>query len=211
MNSLKSKIEILKNGGVGILMTDTLYGILGQALNKKTVERIYKIKGRNKNKPFIILISDIDDLKKFGVQLDPSSYTLVAKFWPGKISIIFPLDPPSSHPPSSKTSDGHNNATEEYGKPQTLNPNFKYLHRGKKSLAFRLPKNKRLLSILKKTGPLIAPSANPQAQKPAKSIAQAKKYFGDKVDFYIDSGLNRRTRPSTLIKIEGNKVVTLRK
>lgn len=40
-------IKILKSGGVGVLLTDTLYGLVGQALNKKTVSRIYEIKGRN--------------------------------------------------------------------------------------------------------------------------------------------------------------------
>lgn len=186
MNSLKEKIKILKNGGVGVLMTDTIYGLVGSALSKKTVERIYKIKGRDKSKPLIILISDIADLEKFGIYLDQSLYTLVAKFWPSKVSIILPI---------SRTSDVRK---------------FKYLHKGKKSLAFRLPAKKSLLKVLRQTGPLVAPSANPQGLTPAISVAEAKKYFGDKIDFYIDSGVARRIRPSKLIKIVGDYIVTLR-
>jgi len=176
-------IKILKTGGVGVLPTDTLYGLVGRALDKKAVERIYKLKGRNKNKPFIILISSISDLKKFEI---PYSIILqnirtLKKMWPGKISVILPC-------PSKK---------------------FKFLHRGKKSLAFRLPNKKSLISILKKTGPLVAPSANPESKKPAEIIEEAKNYFGNKVDFYLSTG-RPKTRPSTLVSLVGVKLKILR-
>ncbi len=57
----KSTIKILKDGGVGVLPTDTLYGLVGSALREKTVERIYKIKNRSAGNPFIILISKIKE------------------------------------------------------------------------------------------------------------------------------------------------------
>lgn len=183
----KENIDILKKGGVGIVKTDTLYGILGSALSKKTVKRIHKIKSRNKNKPFIILISSIKDLEKFGVQVDDPTKKILNKYWPGKVSIILPLSP----------------------RPQTLNP-FYYLHRGKKSLAFRLPAKKSLTEAIKKTGPLVAPSANPEGKTPAKSIREAKKYFGDLVDFY-ESGRNSSSRASQLIEIKNGKEKILRK
>lgn len=66
--NLKNIIKILKSSGVGVMPTDTIYGLVGRAEDKKAVERIYKIKRRNKKKPFIILISNIQDLKKFGVR-----------------------------------------------------------------------------------------------------------------------------------------------
>ncbi|MEK7522400.1 MAG: Sua5/YciO/YrdC/YwlC family protein [Patescibacteria group bacterium] len=53
--------EILKNGGIGVIPTDTIYGIVGSALNKKTVERIYKLRRRNLKKPMIVLIGSIND------------------------------------------------------------------------------------------------------------------------------------------------------
>ena len=66
--------------------------------------------------------------------------------------------------------------------------------------AFRLPKNKKLIEILKKTGPLVAPSTNIEGKKPAETITQAKKYFGDKVDFYVSGG-TLKSKPSALISI----------
>lgn len=67
----KIMIEILKRGGIGVLLTDTIYGVLGSALNKKVVERIYEVRKREKKKPFIILISKVSDLKIFGIKIKP--------------------------------------------------------------------------------------------------------------------------------------------
>lgn len=168
----KNPVTILKNGGIGVLPTDTLYGIVGQALNKKTVERIYTVKGRTPTKPLIILISSISDLKKFSVSITVQQGIVLAKVWPGKVSVIL----------------------------QCSNKKFEYLHRGTKSLAFRFPKNKKLLEILKKTGPLVAPSANPEGKEPAETISQSKKYFDTEVDFYISGG-RKKGNPSTLVSL----------
>lgn len=175
LNSLRNKkvIEILKNGGIGVIPTDTLYGIVGSALNKKTVEKIYLLRRRNSKKPFIVLISSLGDLKKFGIILNLQIKKLLKKYWPGRISIVLSC-------PLKK---------------------FFYIHRGTKSIAFRMPKSKPLLYLLKKTGPLVAPSANFEGEKPALNIKEAQKYFANKVDFYV-KGKNAKNIPSTLIKVD---------
>jgi len=178
----KKIVEILKKGGVGVLPTDTIYGLVGSALNKETVERIYKIKKRSTKKPFIILISCLKDLKIFGIKLKNFQKKIIKKFWPGPFSLVF----------------------------ECKSKKFEYLHRGKRSLAFRIPKSKFLLSLLKKTGPLVAPSANISNLPPSKNIKEAKKYFGKKVDFYFDGGtLNKK--PSKIIDIRNPKIKTLRR
>jgi len=78
------------------------------------------------------------------------------------------------------------------------------LHRGTKNLAFRIPKNQNFRKFLSKTGPLVAPSANSEGEEPAKTIEEAKKYFGKAVDFYLDGG-KLTAKPSTLIKISNGK------
>lgn len=172
----KKIVKILQDDGVGILPTDTLYGIVGNAFSKKVVESIYSIKGRDEGKPFIILISSIKDLENFGIDFNNS---FLEKFWPGKFSILLPF--------KNKLSENK----------------FKYLHRGTNELAFRLPNKKSLRELLKKTGPLVAPSANPQGLNPAKNIKEAKEYFGDKVDFYVSEG-TLKSEPSTLLRINKN-------
>ncbi len=86
---------------------------------------------------------------------------------------------------------------------------MEYLHRGTNSLAFRFPKDEGMIEILGKTGPLVAPSANPEGLEPAKTVYEAKKYFNDGVDFYLDAG-RLEAEPSTLIRIQKGKVEVLR-
>jgi L-threonylcarbamoyladenylate synthase len=178
----KKIVKILKSGGIGVLPTDTIYGILGSALRKETVEKIYKLRKRERKKPFIILISDVKDLKIFGIKLKPFQKNLIKKFWPGPYSLIF----------------------------NCKSKKFEYLHRGKRSLAFRVPKPKWLKKLLEKTGPLVAPSANISNLEPAKTIRKARKYFGKKVDFYFDAGKIDK-KPSALIDIREKEIKILRK
>jgi len=169
--------NILLKGGVGVLGTDTIYGLVGSALEKKTVERIYQLRKRNSKKPMIILVSSVRDLELFDTGLDAKTKKFLRKIWPGKVSVILPCK----------------------------NNKFSYLHRGKKSLAFRIPKKDKLLKLIKKTGPLVAPSANWEGFAPASMIKQAQKYFANKADFYLDEG-RLKSKPSTLIEIKKGKI-----
>ncbi len=172
---------LLGAGAVGVLPTDTIYGIVGSALNKETVERIYWLRRRNRKKPMIILIGSLGDLKEFGVVLGPKERALARRVWPGKVSVILPC----------------------------RSARFSYLHRGTKSLAFRMPEPAWLRAVLKKTGPLVAPSANIEGEPPARTINDAKKYFGEHVEFYADAGA-RVSLPSTLVKIDNGTLQVLR-
>jgi L-threonylcarbamoyladenylate synthase len=168
---MKTYIDILKSGGIGVIATDTLYGIVGQALNRQTVKRIYTVKKRTPTKPFIILISRQSDLENFNIVLTKYAKNSIDNYWPGPVSII--LD--------------------------CLDPEFEYLHRGTQTLAFRLPADKNIRDLIEETGPLVAPSANPEGLNPAATIDEAKSYFKDTVDFY-DEGIVH-TKPSKIIKI----------
>lgn len=81
-------IDSLKKGKIGVIPTDTIYGIVGSALNKKTVEEIYRLKKRSKDKPFIILISKLDDLKKFDINLTKDQVICLKKIWPKPITVV---------------------------------------------------------------------------------------------------------------------------
>lgn len=177
MNS--KNIEILKNGGVGVMPTDTVYGLVCSAFSKEALNRIYKLKGRDENKPPVIIISDISDLEKFEAKVSPAHQKIIEKYWPGKVTIIFEI-------------------------PSDLN----YLDKGL-GLAVRLPADEKLREFLKQTGPLATTSANISGQLFAKNIEEARKYFGNAVDFYEDGG-ELNSAPSTLVRINGDKVEILR-
>lgn len=174
-------IGLLKKGGVGVLGTDTIYGLVGSALRPETVGRIYKLRDRESSKPMIVLISSIEDLSLFKIQLSKGESSIISKIWPGKVSVILPCS----------------------------NDEFKYLHRGFRSIAFRLPDKKELVDLIKEAGPLVAPSVNPEGLPPATTIEEAKNYFGDRIDFYLDEGKVEGV-PSTLIAIDEGKIVVER-
>jgi L-threonylcarbamoyladenylate synthase len=76
-------------------------------------------------------------------------------------------------------------------------------------LAVRVPDNFELRNLIKKTGPIVSTSANLRGQEPAKTVKEARKYFGDRLDFYVDAG-HLDSQPSTLVKIENNKLKVVR-
>ena len=166
-------VESIKNGAVGVLPTDTIYGLSADALNKEAVERIYRVKGRSYNKPLIVFIASEKDLELFDIKVGKSEKSVLEKVWPGMVSVVLPLP----------------------------NKRFDYLHRGTKTVAFRYVMGRELSSFVKQTGPIVSTSANPEGLPFATTIKEAKKYFGNKVDFCVDGG-KLKTLPSTIILID---------
>lgn len=83
-------VELLKNGGVGFMPSDTVYGLSACALDEAAVERIYAIKQRDDNKPCIILLSDLSQASSIGI--DSASLQAAAKYWPAALTFIAPAD-----------------------------------------------------------------------------------------------------------------------
>ncbi len=176
---IEDSADVLARGGIVVMPTDTTYGLLGSALNERTVNEIYRLRKRDLNKPLIILISSISDLKMFGVTLTPTQREILDRVWS--------KDPKNTYGPTSIVL-------------PCKDEKFAYLHRGKNTMAFRLPAKKDLIEVLKYTGPLVAPSANPQGHSIAKNISEARAYFGHHIDFYEDGG-QVVANPSRIIDI----------
>ena len=163
-------VELISRGGIAVLRTDTLYGIVALASNAAAVSRVYQVKNRTPSKPPIVLISNYDQMFN-----KPSSSHLefLNKVWPGSNSVIIPSpDAPD------------------------------WIGRGTRTVAYRMPDHPALLALINQTGPLIAPSANPEGFEPAATIDDARLYFGDLVDLYIDSGVVTQNQPSSLFKLD---------
>jgi L-threonylcarbamoyladenylate synthase len=180
-------IKVLQKDGVVIMPTDTIYGMVGKAQEEFVVNRIYTIRKRNPDKPCIILIGSMDELEKFSIILTEEQKSKIKEFW-------------------------HISAMAEMGEQRATSivldcpdPSLEYLHRGTNTLAFRLPASQTFRDLLLKTGPLIAPSANLETIPPSETMEDAKKYFGDSVDLYIDGG-TIKNKASKLIKLhkDGN-------
>lgn len=171
-------LQAISAGAVGVLPTDTVYGLVASAANRSAVDRLYKLKHRHQ-KPGTIIAANIDHLVDLGI---PRRYLkAVEQFWPGAVSVIVPTG-----------------------------MDLSYLHLGKVSLACRIPDSAAIHEFLYKTGPLLTTSANHPNLPPASNLAQAEKYFGDSVDFYVDGGDLGDHQPSTIIQIIDDAVHVVR-
>lgn len=149
--------ELLTNGAVGFMPSDTIYGLSCLAFNEAAVKRLHKIKERDEHKPFIILISDVNMLDLLSIK--QNEVEVAKRYWPSALTII--CEAPGAKP---------------------------WLNLGARTLAVRLPANDELRMLIDKTGPLVSTSANKQGTEPVKSIDEAKKTFGEEIDFYVNKG-----------------------
>jgi L-threonylcarbamoyladenylate synthase len=168
-------VTILLNGGVGIMPTDTVYGLVARAEDIKATTRLYELKKRER-KPGTVIAANVEQLINLGV---PKQYLrAVEHFWPNPISIVI-----------------------------NLGNRLKYLHQDAGSMPFRVVADKQLSQFLKLTGPLVTSSANLPSQPVSNTIKEAKAYFKDKIDFYIDGGDLSARPPSTIIRIDDSNAV----
>lgn len=174
--------EILRTGGIVVLPTDTVYGLVASTLIPEAVERVFRLRQRDGHKAVIVLISDETELNQFSIPLDEQAGTFLRSVWPGKVSVVLPTAEPDD---------------------------WVHLHRGTESIAFRVPADQALRAFLKQSGPLIAPSANIAGEPAATSIEEARQYFGDRVDLYIDGG-TLTSAPSTLVRWTSKGIEILR-
>lgn len=171
--------SLRKSGAIGVIPTDTVYGVVARAADEAAAARLYGLKKRD-DKPGTLIAASIEQLEELG--LKHRYLKAVEQFWPGAVSVVIPA----------------------------ADPKLAYLHKGKMSLAVRIPDDKKLLALLKKTGPLLSSSANHPDKPVAVTVGQAKDYFGDKVDFYIDGGDLSKHEPSTIIRIVDDAIEVLR-
>ena len=151
--------KTIKNGGVIIFPTDTVYGIGGDPYNNEVVKRIYKIKSREKNKPFPILIDSKDTADKIA-DFDKYSKRLAEKFWPGPLTIVL--------------------AVTDMKLKKSLNLD--------KKIALRIPNNNCTLQLLKKCKFLIGTSANMSGQESFTDPIQCSRNITD-VDLLLNGGI----------------------
>ena len=176
-NNLSQISKLLLDNKIGVIPTDTIYGISCVAKSKESVERIYSVKNRGLDKPFIILINDISQINNFGVSLTKEQSRVLNKIWPERLSVVLDC---SEFPESTK-----------------------YLHRGGKTLSFRIPKKQSLFDLIKLTGPLVSTSANISQAETFSTLHDIHETFRNKIDFYVDEGASS-FNATTVARMVGN-------
>lgn len=167
---LKQAAEVLKNGGVIVFPTDTVYGIAASAFDAKAREKIYNLKGRSFSKPLTLMVPDLNMLGLLA-ELPKKAKKITDKFWPGPLTLILP----ATH----------------YGS---------IVMGGRKDLGLRIPADTVVAGILKYSNfPLATTSANPSGKNSAKTGREATDYFDGKVDLILDAGRCAHSTESTVI------------
>ncbi|HXK32150.1 MAG TPA: L-threonylcarbamoyladenylate synthase [Candidatus Paceibacterota bacterium] len=182
-NIVRKSVEIVRKDGVVVFPTDTVYGLLADATNKKAVEKIFKIKGRQKGKWLPVFVKDLKSAKNIS-KIDKKQERFLRSVWPGKTTAVL------------KRKKG----TKIYGV-------------DKDTIALRIPNYALLNKLLERINkPLAQTSANISGKKPLNDVKEIIKQFEkEKPDLIISVGKLKSTKPSKVIDITGSQAKILRK
>ncbi len=154
--------EIIKNGGLCAVPTETVYGLAANGLDEAAVERIYEVKGRPEWKPINLLVTDIAAAEAFTEDIPEAARVLAEKFWPGPLTMIFKKK--KGAVPDVVTAGGD-------------------------TVGVRCPAHEMTLGIIKAAGvPLAAPSANMSGEKSPKNALDVIKVFDGRIECVVDGG-----------------------
>ena len=178
---IQTALESIRNGGVLIFPTDTVYGIGCDPYNKEAVNKVYKIKNRNKAKSLPILGYSKDELEKI-VEFDETAIKIVEKFWPGQLTIVLPV------------------------KDKKLKESMCATNK----IAVRVPDNECILSLLKQCKLIIGTSANLSTKDSFVDPESCAKSVSG-YDIFLDGGTLESSGESTIIEIVNKEIKIIRK
>ncbi len=186
-NPEKRKINkaatVLQNGGTVAFPTETVYGLGANALSSTAVEGIFRAKGRPKDNPLIVHISDISQIDNLVESIPLKSLELMERFWPGPLTIIF-------------------NKRENV-------PNI--VTGGLSTVAIRMPNHKIALELIRAAGlPIAAPSANASGKPSPTHVNHVIEDMNGRVNMIIDGGITGIGVESTVLDVSGDIPIILR-
>lgn len=184
IRDIKEVLAFLKAGKVVVFPTDTVYGLLADATNKKAVARVFTIKKRSKEKPIPLFVDTIARAKKLA-SISRAHEAYLRRRWPGPFTAVL---------------DRKKGGQLLYGV-------------ASKTIALRIPRQRNILWLIKNLKkPLVATSANIAGKPSCRTIQQVKKQFSKKKikpDLFIDGGALPGS-PSQVIDMTENTYVVLR-
>ena len=179
-------VDVLERGGVCVVPTDTVYGLIANATDEKAVQKIFSIKGRLKDKAVSIFVDDIHMARQYAEILEKVE-DFLERVWPGPVMGVFKA--------------AHQNGLSSV------------LAGRKGTVGMRAPDHEFLQKILSSVDfPLAQSSANISGKLPAKHVDEVVLYFQNKEiqpDLVVDGGALGR-RPSTVVDFSRNKRTVLR-
>ena len=160
--------KILRAGGVAVVPTDTVYGLVCDGLNDEAKERIFEIKERSGKKPLIGFVDTIEKVKRFA-KVPQEKTTILKENWPGAVTFVL-----------------------------KAKRNLLRMTTEANTIAFRIPNHGFLLELIKRFEVLASTSANISGEKAPGSIEEIPDVLKNKADIVIDGGTISGTPSSIL-------------
>ena len=157
---IRAAVEAVRDGGIVVFPTDTVYGVGGDAFDPSAVRKLLRAKGRGRDMPPPVLVSAPETLEALADRVPPQTKALIEAFWPGPLTVVCKQQ-------SSLNWDlGDNRGT----------------------VAIRMPDDEVALALLSRTGPLAVSSANMTGRPAASTVGEAEEMLGESVAVYLDGG-----------------------
>jgi len=174
-------VEALRDDGVVVYPTDTVYGLGCDITSKHGVERIVRIKGRDPKKPMSFVCADLTDIARYA-RVSNFAYRILKRFLPGAYTFVL-------------------EASREVPK---------LLLTKQKTVGIRVPDHPVAMALVRELGnPVLSTSANRGGEDPLNDPALIQKTLGKEVDIILDSGILPQL-PSTVISLVGDEIRVLR-
>lgn len=160
-NKIGDSADIIINGGLVAVPTETVYGLAASGLNEEAVKKIYEVKGRPSVKPLSLMVSGPETIDDYCNDVPVAARILAERFWPGPLTIVL--------------------------KAKSIVPSI--VLAGGSTVGLRCPDSDLTLSLIRQSGlPLAAPSANPSGEPSPKTADEVVSYFNGEIDAVIDGG-----------------------
>lgn len=175
--------SVLRQGGLVVFPTDTVYGVGAAVDRPEAVARIYLVKGRPLDRPIPVLISSLNQIERLVTRVDERVRRLAEAFWPGALTIVLPA--------------------------QDWLP--EEIVRDTGAVGLRMPDHPVALAVIEASGGALATtSANRSGEKEACSAEEALEALGDRVELIIDGGRSPGGVPSTVVAVADDSLRILR-
>ena len=171
---LKEPAKIIKNGGIVVFPTETVYGIGANGLDENAVKKLYNVKQRPLNKPISLLVSNMDMVNQVAKDITELEYRLMEEFFPGPFTIIL--------------------------KKKNIVPDI--VTAGQDTVGIRMPAGEIAKKLVEYANvPIATPSANISGKPSGTNFESVMRDFEGKVDFFIDGGKSELGISSTIVKV----------
>ena len=172
--ALREAAQIIKNGGIAVYPTETVYGLAALHTSEKALDRLFTVKGRNEANPVLLLIESREQLDCLAEDVSPEALLLAQKWWPGPLTLLFKALP-------------------------SLSP---YLTGSDGKVACRISSDAVAQRLVHLVGsPITSTSANPAGGECASRIADIPDELLERVDVVLDAGPTPGGFASTLLDV----------